>query len=200
MKSRASRLCLRFFSSARQLPKPIVGVNAVIFKENRLLLGRRLNSIDSGTWAFPAGHIEVNESPCDAAVRETKEETGLELIDPQLFARVRGKFSLERPYESHFVFGTIAAEAEPLLREPTKCDNWKWIHIERLPQDNELFSPIRILRARYPNIFVELAGYSNQRKLISLPFLDIDSCKAVKKNHELTESSTKVQPTLTRRP
>jgi 8-oxo-dGTP pyrophosphatase MutT (NUDIX family) len=32
-----------------------------------------------GKWLFPGGHIEQNESPNDAIVREVKEETGLDL-------------------------------------------------------------------------------------------------------------------------
>jgi len=42
-----------------------------------LHLHRRL-----GRWLQPGGHIEVGESPWDAATRETEEETGLEVEHP----------------------------------------------------------------------------------------------------------------------
>jgi 8-oxo-dGTP pyrophosphatase MutT (NUDIX family) len=31
-------------------------------------------------WTFPAGEIEPGEAPLDAAIRETKEETGLQVV------------------------------------------------------------------------------------------------------------------------
>jgi 8-oxo-dGTP diphosphatase len=45
----------------------------VLFNEDRLLLLRR----ESGFWEFPGGGVDWGEEPQQAAVRETKEETGL---------------------------------------------------------------------------------------------------------------------------
>jgi 8-oxo-dGTP pyrophosphatase MutT (NUDIX family) len=42
----------------------------------RVLLQRRS---DDGSWGFPGGAIELGESAADAAVRETSEETGLDV-------------------------------------------------------------------------------------------------------------------------
>jgi 8-oxo-dGTP diphosphatase len=50
---------------------------AVIVQDGRLLLVRRRVAEGSLSWQFPAGQIEPGESPEDAAVRETFEETGL---------------------------------------------------------------------------------------------------------------------------
>jgi 8-oxo-dGTP pyrophosphatase MutT (NUDIX family) len=40
----------------------------------RLLLVRRC---DTGDWELPGGHVDPGESACDAAVRETAEESGI---------------------------------------------------------------------------------------------------------------------------
>lgn len=50
---------------------------AVIVDSGRVLLVRRRVKEGSLSWQFPAGEIEEGESAADAAVRETREETGL---------------------------------------------------------------------------------------------------------------------------
>lgn len=52
---------------------------AVIVNDGRLLLVRRRISEGSLSWQFPAGEVEEGEEAADAAVRETREETGLEV-------------------------------------------------------------------------------------------------------------------------
>jgi 8-oxo-dGTP diphosphatase len=59
-----------------QSDKPAISA-AVIIQDGRLLLVRRRVTEGSLSWQFPAGQVEPGESPGDAAVRETFEETGL---------------------------------------------------------------------------------------------------------------------------
>jgi ADP-ribose pyrophosphatase YjhB (NUDIX family) len=54
---------------------PKVGADAAIFDDaGRILVMRRS---DDGRWCLPGGWVNPNESPAQAAVRETQEETGL---------------------------------------------------------------------------------------------------------------------------
>ncbi|GGU59982.1 NUDIX hydrolase [Streptomyces albospinus] len=50
---------------------------AIIVHEGCVLMVRRRISEGKLSWQFPAGEVESGESREDAAVRETKEETGL---------------------------------------------------------------------------------------------------------------------------
>lgn len=59
-----------------QSDKPAIAA-AVIVQDGHLLLVRRRVAEGSLSWQFPSGQIEPGESPEDAAVRETFEETGL---------------------------------------------------------------------------------------------------------------------------
>jgi ADP-ribose pyrophosphatase YjhB (NUDIX family) len=68
----------------------IVGAGGLIESENKLLLIRRNREPFRDSWCLPAGHVEIDESPEAAALREISEETGLqvgvrELVDAYFF-------------------------------------------------------------------------------------------------------------------
>ncbi|MFJ3950273.1 NUDIX hydrolase [Streptomyces libani] len=58
------------------IDKPAVSV-AVIVAAGKLLMIRRRERENDLPWALPGGKLEAGESPEQAAVRETEEETGL---------------------------------------------------------------------------------------------------------------------------
>lgn len=55
-----------------------------ILNSNDLLVLRRRYPPYEGRWNCPGGKIEIGESPVEACVREVYEETGLQVLDPQL--------------------------------------------------------------------------------------------------------------------
>ncbi len=60
-------------------PDPCVSI-LIIDDEDRVLLGLRGNSeIKPGMWCLPCGYIEGAETIRDAALREVKEETGIDV-------------------------------------------------------------------------------------------------------------------------
>ncbi|MEK2476638.1 NUDIX hydrolase [Streptomyces noursei] len=56
--------------------RPVIAA-AIIVHEGRVLMVRRRISEGKLSWQFPAGEVEPGESGEDAAVREAKEETDL---------------------------------------------------------------------------------------------------------------------------
>lgn len=57
--------------------KPSIAT-AIVTSKLGVLVERRLDG--RPLWTFPAGEIEPGEAPLDAAIRETKEETGLQVV------------------------------------------------------------------------------------------------------------------------
>ena len=55
----------------------------MIYKDDMILLQNRIKK-DWRGYTLPGGHIEPGESFVDAVIREMKEETGLDISNPQL--------------------------------------------------------------------------------------------------------------------
>jgi 8-oxo-dGTP diphosphatase len=70
----------------RRYPKrPLVGVGALIFRRDRILMAQRGKEPLKGWWSLPGGALELGESLEDAVCREVLEETGLEVVPVKLF-------------------------------------------------------------------------------------------------------------------
>ena len=63
--------------SGAQRPVPAVGVAVV--RDGDLLLVRRGRGANAGLWAIPGGKVEYGESMRAAAIREVREETGIDV-------------------------------------------------------------------------------------------------------------------------
>lgn len=72
---------------------PKVGTDAAIFNENGEIL--LMERADGSGWCLPCGFVEPNETPSEGIVRETREETGLEVKVVQLVGVFTRKPSLE---------------------------------------------------------------------------------------------------------
>ena len=67
-------------SASREYPsRPIVGVGVVVQKDGAVLLIQRGQEPGRGRWSLPGGMVEIDEHLQDAAVREVREECGIEV-------------------------------------------------------------------------------------------------------------------------
>lgn len=111
---------------------PTVGIGVMIFKDGKILLGKRKGSHGEGEYAFTGGHLEYMETFEDCAQRETKEETGIEIDN------IRFQFlaNILKYAPKHYVhIGMIAdwKDGEPEVLEPDKCEQWGWHALDDLP-------------------------------------------------------------------
>ena len=65
---------------AREYPAhPVVGVGAVVVRDGKALIIKRAHEPRKGEWSLPGGLLELGESLQDAARREIREETNLDV-------------------------------------------------------------------------------------------------------------------------
>lgn len=83
---------MRPFDPPRDFSGPRLSVLAVVLRgaarEREVLLVRRANPPQPGHWGFPGGKVDWGEGLRQAAVRELKEETGIDAGNPVVFDTV----------------------------------------------------------------------------------------------------------------
>tara|TARA_Y100000310_G_C19992848_1_gene494906 strand:+ start:60 stop:470 length:411 start_codon:yes stop_codon:yes gene_type:complete len=132
---------------------PRVGIGVILIKDGKILVGKRKNSLGDGTWSFPGGHLELNESIEECAKRELREETGLELKNILLGPVTNDIFEEEK---KHYLTLYLIAEhdsGEPTVLEPDSCSEWKWVDWYNMPKP--LFLPLENLLNKGYSPFVD---------------------------------------------
>lgn len=152
--------------------------SAYVFSEKRTLLiyHRKLQK-----WLCPGGHVDPNELPSEAAIREVLEETGLEvelLTDEHLWIDQWNATSFSRPYlclleeipayesqpaHQHIDFVYIS---RPVSGQETfnssETDGLRWFTLEEvnaLTSDREIFAETKSV---IHSIFERLYGSENR--------------------------------------
>ena len=113
--------------------RPKVGLGVCLRKDGKILLGKRKNAHGEGTWCFPGGHLEYNESWEECARRETLEETGLEIKNVRFETATNDFYSEEAKHYVTIIMLADYDSGEPKLMEPEKFDTWEWFDEESLP-------------------------------------------------------------------
>jgi 8-oxo-dGTP diphosphatase len=117
---------------------------AIVFDEHgRLLLVRRGREPDRGRWSLPGGRCEPGETGAAAAVREVREETGLEVASGQVIGRI------DRPGPDGAVYRIedfACTVTGGLLRAGDDADDARYVpvdELDRLPLTSDLLVTLR---------------------------------------------------------
>ena len=114
-------------------PRPAVTVDCVIFHDNNLLLIKRGQEPYKGKWALPGGFVDIDEDLEDAAKRELKEETGIEvknLVQLRTFGDI-GRDPRGRVIS--VVHGGSIHSDEIAMKAGDDADEVQWFQLTNLP-------------------------------------------------------------------
>lgn len=114
---------------------PVLGTGAIILAKNKILLEKRGNEPAKGKWTVPGGVVKVGETLEEAVVRETKEETGLDVRSPQLIDVVsQVDFDENLQVRYHFVivdFVVKIGRGKP--KAASDAEELKWVPLSEVP-------------------------------------------------------------------
>lgn len=114
----------------KQYPK--VGVGVIVIKNGKVLIGKRQEENQKGTWSFPGGAIDFFESLEDCARREVQEETGIKI------GNIRPIYAVDdfrKEDKKHWV--CVYLRADYVSGEPQPVDGefelWQWVSWNEIP-------------------------------------------------------------------
>ncbi len=99
---------------------------AVVLRGREVLLVQRRKQPDAGLWGYPGGHIEPGETEGQAAVRELREETGVE-------ARADAVLDVLDIQTGEFSFRLAAVSCRYVAGDPVPADDAaaaEWVAVE----------------------------------------------------------------------
>jgi 8-oxo-dGTP diphosphatase len=123
------------------MDRPKVGVGVLVLKDKKILMGLRKSKHGLGTWCPPGGHLEGGESWEECAIRETKEETGIEIQNIRLGYVTNDIHENEGKHYITLIMLSDWKSGNPQILEPDKCEKWEWVEWDNLP--SPLFLPIK---------------------------------------------------------
>lgn len=126
-----------------------MGCGAIIHRRGRLLLVRRAEEPAYGTWSFPGGGVEPGESLEETAIREVKEEVGLDIEIERVFEVV--VYPSSRGLDPFLVVDYLAKAPRGKVKINSESSDWGWFRpeeVEGLDADDKVKSCARKFAGR----------------------------------------------------
>ncbi len=122
-------------SSAEYPANARVGVGAVVFRDDAVLLVRRKQPPSAGEWAIPGGKVELGESLQQAAEREIREETGIHIraLDPVYAFDLIERDEVGKIKWHYVIVDLIADDLGGDIKAASDASEARWVTTDELP-------------------------------------------------------------------
>ena len=126
---------------------PLISIDILLKKDNKVLLGRRINKPAQGYFFSTGGRINKNETIDSAMVRIVKNELNIELKFMPEFIGVFEHFYDDSMYEdvsTHYVNLAYEYEVEEVLNLPTEQHNeYQWFTVSELLKSKQVHKYVK---------------------------------------------------------
>lgn len=107
----------------------------MLVRNGKILLSRRFNTgYEDGKYSLPAGHIEDGETLTGGTCREIREEIGV-VLTPEDVLLVHVMHRKHMDIRMDFFFTTGRKNLSPVNCEPDRCDELRWVPVDKLPKN-----------------------------------------------------------------
>jgi 8-oxo-dGTP diphosphatase len=110
-------------------------VHLFLIRDDEIILLRRYNTgYEDGNYSVVAGHLDGGEKIVAAAIREAKEEVGIDIREKDVEI-VQMMHRISNDERIDFFVVVSAWQGEIANNEPDKCDDLSWFPLDRLPEN-----------------------------------------------------------------
>lgn len=111
-----------------------IGIFVILRKGDKVLLQLRQNCSFAGNYGFVGGHLDGNEQIVAAAIREAKEEVGVDINPTELILKTICHSNKGEEY-LQFYFECYKWSGEIENKESDKCACLDWCDWDNLPEN-----------------------------------------------------------------
>lgn len=126
-------------------------VSTVIIQEDRVLLIREDSEEQEGLWNIPSGVVQAGEKIMDAAIRETRTKTGLDVDLISLsgiyqFVSATGKQLVRNVFTAKVIGGSVEIDGKEIIEA-------KWFSFPEIDQlEDEVVCHVHSLRRVFEDV------------------------------------------------
>ena len=126
---------------------PLISIDILLKKDNKILLGKRINKPAQGYFFSTGGRVNKNETIDSAMARIAKNELNVELKYIPKFIGVFEHFYDDSIYENvstHYVNLAYEYEVKEVLNLPTEQHNeYQWFSIDELLESKQVHKYVK---------------------------------------------------------
>ena len=136
-------------------------VLAAIIKDNQILLLKRKKRPYQGYWGMPGGKLHLEESIEECALREVKEETGLDCSFSHIAAIVHERVKEKEIFKHAFVLFFVVVKAKTAQIKESEEGRLEWFPLKSLqlgriiPSDYHMIKDHLKEKANITNVIME---------------------------------------------